>query len=97
MAKVASSTCFTYRPDPNKSVEDNLQVMFEHIHNAVECGVPFSIKLELEAEPMDADEVNSLVKDAVAEATAMEKDAMIPVGVDKDQTLTYKRKSDIKE
>lgn len=96
---VKSVTSFKYTVDEKKTYEQNMQEIFTHIQNTIlnNSGVPFTITLDLEAEPMDTEEVNKLVADAVEEATEMEKNTMVPTAVDQDGTATYKRKADIKE
>lgn len=92
MPKVKSPTVFVYVPDPNKTLDDNLIEITQHMKQAIgedAVGPTFRIILESDAPAMDAKEAHDLLEQGMEDA--IEIDKIKPHTVDTDGEILYKK------
>ena len=94
MAKIACPTVAVLRPEPGKSLEDNLEEMFKYIANmAAQTPNDFTIQLSVPLAEMPLEEMEKIVTQAAQDVESMEGRILEPHGIDsKDGTMTYKLK-----
>lgn len=93
MPQVKSPTVFVYVPDANKTLDENLIEMCQHIKQTIgeePHGPGFKVSLEIDAPSMDAKEAQELLEQAIPDAIELSK--LESHSVDKDGGILYKKK-----
>ena len=94
MPQLTSPIVFDYVPDEEKSFEENIQDVMSHIAQVTQNGqIPFTLRVELPTQTVDAKEHVQLLDGAIADAIAMSENEMVPVSLDEDGEMLHKRRN----
>lgn len=93
MPQLTSPIVFDYVPDEDKSFEENIKDVMAHITQVTQNGqLPFTLRVELPTQTVDAKEHVQLLDGAIADAIAMAENEMVPTSIDSDGEMLHKRK-----
>lgn len=93
MPQLTSPIVFDYIPDEDKTFEENIKDVMEHITQVTQNGqIAFTLRVELPTQTVDAKEHVQLLNGAIADAIAMSETEMVPASVDADGEMLHKRK-----
>ena len=88
---------YVYAPDPEKSPDENVDAIANHMRLALNGQESFRLTLELEISQehtMSTEETAAMIMKAMAETEAAEKTEYVPVAVGKNGKVLYQRRED---